>query len=78
MSSDLQSPFLLRALEPPRYGWSTPDDQLRVPTRGEIWKEFFYRLNFTAGQSLPFSFLYATQGSPFVEVLRFRSSFSLY
>lgn len=37
--------FLDRVLEPPSYGWATKDGELYVPTRTELFKELFSRIN---------------------------------
>jgi sn-1 stearoyl-lipid 9-desaturase len=42
---DTNTTFLDRVLQTPSYGWADKDGNLIKPTNGQIWKEFFYRLN---------------------------------
>ena len=48
--------FLNIVLDPPAYGWRNASGELSKPTTGQIWKEFFSRLNIfkTRKNWLPF------------------------
>ena len=49
-------PFMDAVLEEPRYGWKNDKEELVKPTPGQIFSEFFYRLNIfrTKKNWLPF------------------------
>jgi fatty-acid desaturase len=53
---DVCPPFLDRVLQPPTYGWKDEAGNLVKPTRRQMWKEFFYRVNIfrTKKNWLPF------------------------
>ncbi|WP_126973521.1 fatty acid desaturase [Gynurincola endophyticus] len=37
--------FIDHILQEPSYGWTTPEGTLKVPTKGQLWKEAFSRIN---------------------------------
>ena len=37
--------FIDHVLEPPSYGWQDKENQLVIPTSGELFSEFLFRLN---------------------------------